>query len=175
MADRKARYERRQGARKRSRQESRRTRRRNLRRTLLGAAGVAAALALVIGGIVLLGLTSKVLPPTSFGPGHSESYPPTQINTQPIHPLIQQHVMERGGDHPEGGMLVQYNCLDYRCEPGLAQSLAEIVQSFPPQVYLAPYPGMDAMIALAAPGRLEILDSFDEQRIRQFIERNLTR
>ena len=175
MSDRKARYERRHGARERSRQESRSARRHNLRRNLLGAAGVAAALALVVGGIVLFGSLSKVLPPTSFGPGHSESYPPTQINTQPISPLIQEHVMERGGSHPEGGMLVQYNCVDYQCEPGLAQRLTEIVRSFPPQVYLAPYPGMDAMIALAAPGRLEILDSFDEQRIREFIERNLTR
>ncbi|MCZ6615404.1 MAG: hypothetical protein O6920_06465 [Chloroflexi bacterium] len=50
-----------------------------------------------------------------------------------------------------------------------------IVESYPPQVYLAPYPGMDAKIALAAPGRLEVLDNFDEQRIREFIGKNLTK
>ena len=35
----------------------------------------------------------------------------------------------------------------------------------PSSVYLAPYPGMDAKIALAAPGRLEILDEYDEDQI----------
>ena len=72
-------------------------------------------------------------------------------------------------------MLVQYNCVDYQCEPDMTQKLIEIVRDYIPQVYLAPYPGMDAKIALAAPGRLETLDNFDEQRIRQFIQRNLTR
>ena len=175
MADRKARYERRQRARERSREESRRARRSNLRRTLLIIAGGVAVLALVIGGFVLLAGTSKVLPPTSFGPAHSESFPPQQINTQPIPLPVQEHVMERGGGHAPGSMLVQYNCRDYQCEPGLVQNLVEIVQSYPPQVYLAPFPGMDAKIALAAPRRLETLDIFDEQRIHEFIGRNLNR
>ena len=84
--------------------------------------------------------------------------------------------MERGGGHHQvGSMLVQYNCDDYQCEPDLIQKLVEIVESYPPQVYLAPYPGMDAKIALAAPGRLETLDNFDEQAIRQFIVKNLNR
>jgi hypothetical protein len=34
---------------------------------------------------------------------------------------------------------------------------------------------MDAKIALAAPGRREVLTDFDEPRIRRFIERNLDR
>ena len=84
--------------------------------------------------------------------------------------------MERGGGHHQvGSMLVEYNCEDYRCEPELVEKLSIIVESYPPQVYMAPYPGMDAMIALAAPGRLETLDAFDEQRIKRFIEKNLTR
>ena len=41
------------------------------------------------------------------------------------------------------------------------------------RVYLAPFPGMDAKIALAAPGELEILETFDENKIRQFIDDNL--
>ena len=72
-------------------------------------------------------------------------------------------------------MLVQYNCEDYQCEPDLVQMLVEIVEDYPPQVYLAPFPGMDAKIALAAPGRLETFDDFDEQAIRQFIVKNLDR
>ncbi len=83
--------------------------------------------------------------------------------------------MERGGDHPVGGMLVQYNCVDYQCEPDMVQKLEDLVRGYPRQVYLAPFPGMDAKIALAAPGRLETLDAFDEQRARSFIDRNLSR
>ena len=134
---------------------------------------------IVVGGaagiLVFSIFSAKTLPPTTFGPGHSELLPTRQINARPIDPLIQQHVMERNATHPDGQMLVQYNCRDYDCEAGLVQSLIDIVTRFPPTVYLAPYPGMDAKIALAAPGRLEILDDFDEDRIVAFIRENLTR
>ena len=129
----------------------------------------------IVGGVFAFVVTSKTLPPTSFGPGHLESLPTSQISLRPIDPLIQQHVMERNATHPNGQMLIQYNCRDYECEPGLESALEEIVTRFPPTVYLAPYPGMDAMIALAAPGRLEILDELDEDRIVKFIRDNLNR
>ena len=135
----------------------------------LGLAGA------IIGLVVFLITTSKTLPPTSFGPGHSELLPTAQFNHRPIDPLIQQHVMERNATHPNGQMLVQYNCRDYDCEPGLEAALEDIVRRFPATVYLAPYPGMDAMIALAAPGRLEILDEMDEEKIVMFIRENLSR
>ena len=83
--------------------------------------------------------------------------------------------MERNRTHPPGQMLVQYNCQGYQCEPDLVQNLTDLVKEYPPSVYLAPYPVMDAKIALAAPGKLETLESFDEERIRQFISRNLSR
>ena len=83
--------------------------------------------------------------------------------------------MERNRTHPPGQMLVQYNCIDYQCEPGLVEMLVEVVQGYPSTVYMAPYPGMDAKIAMAAPGRLVTLDSFDEERIREFISENLDR
>ena len=72
-------------------------------------------------------------------------------------------------------MLVQYNCRDFTCQPGLVDRLTEIVQSYPPQVYLAPYPTMDAKIALAAPGRLLTLENLDEAKIRKFITDNADR
>jgi len=173
--DKKARYERRHKAKERRSQESRRARRGNLRRTLLMVAGGLVAFAVVFGAFILFISTQKELPPTAFSPAHSESLPPQQVNTQPIPRLIQEHVMERGGNHLAGGMLVQYNCEQYDCEPDLVENLVEIVEGYPSQVYLAPYPGMDAKIALAAPGRLETLDTFDEQRIQSFIRRNLDR
>ncbi len=83
--------------------------------------------------------------------------------------------MERNAGHPRGSMLVQYNCLEYQCEPDLVEKLTTIVRDFPPYVYLAPYPTMDAKIALAAPGRLLTLETLDEGKIREFISSNSDR
>ena len=175
MADRKARYERRQRAQEQRSSDSKRDRRRNLIRSLFMGAGALAGVVAIIGAFVLIGLLRKELPPTNFGPGHSESLPPQQINTSLIPRPIQEHVMERNRTHPVGQMLVQYNCREYECEPGMVDQLTELVRGYPSSVYLAPYPGMDAKIALAAPGRLVTLDTFDEDKINEFIRRNLTR
>lgn len=117
----------------------------------------------------------KELPSTGFSPDHLESLPPQQINLQPIPRLEQEHVMERGGNHEKGRMLVQYNCRVYTCEPGLVDRLTDIVKAYPPSVFLAPYATMDAMIVLAAPGRLLALGSLDEEKVREFIIGNLDR
>jgi len=142
-------------------------------------AGGIAAIVLVIGGLTLFITTrstfGKELPPTSFTPAHSESLPTGQINTAPIPRLVQEHVMERNATHPRGRMLVQYNCVQYQCEPDLVETLIRIVREFPPSVYLAPYPTMDAKIALAAPGRLLTLETLDEDQIREFISDNSDR
>jgi len=179
VADRGARYQRRQNTRERRQQESRRARLRNLRRTLLMAAGGFAVVGLAIGGIVLFMTTrstfGKELPPTSYTPAHSESFPQQQINTRPIPRLVQEHVMERNAGHERGSMLVQYNCVDYQCEPDLVERLTEIVRAYPPYVFLAPYPTMDAKIALAAPRKLLTLDALDEDKIHAFINDNSNR
>ncbi len=83
--------------------------------------------------------------------------------------------MERAAGHERGSMLVQYNCVQYQCEPDLMEKLITIVRDFPPYVYLAPYPTMDAKIALAAPGRLLTLETLDEEQIRKFINDNSNR
>ncbi len=179
MSDREARYQRRQGARGRRQQESRRARLRNMRRIALMAVGSLAIAGLAVGGIVFFMTTSstfgKELPPTGYTPAHSEAFPPQQINFQPIPRLVQEHVMERNAGHERGSMLLQYNCVDYQCEPELVERLTEIVRVYPSYVFLAPYPTMDAMIALAAPGKLLTLESLDETKIHQFINDNLDR
>ena len=83
--------------------------------------------------------------------------------------------MERQASHERGSMLVQYNCSEYQCEPDLVEKFITIVRDFPPYVYLAPYPTMDAKIALAAPGRLLTLETLDEDQIREFINDNSDR
>lgn len=161
---------------KEKRAETSRANRRRATRTRLKAYAITAVIGIVlISGLVLVKVRSKTLPPTSFGPGHSEALPPQQINSNPIPRPIQEHLMERTPGHPPGRMLVQYNCVQYECESDLVRNLESIVAAFPPSVYLAPYPGMDAKIALAAPGRLQTLDEFDADRLRSFIRENLNR
>ena len=134
---------------------------------------------LVLGGLIFFMSTrsgfGKELPPTSFTPAHIESLPQQQLNSLPIPRLVQEHVMERDAGHQRGSMLVQYNCQTYTCEPGLVDRLTDIVVTYPRYVYLAPYPTMDAKIALAAPGRLLTLDFLDEEKIREFIDANRDR
>ena len=169
--------ERAQRKKERRREETRQAQRHETRRSLVWWAGIGAVAVLIIGGVigglVYAVATNKNLPPTKLTHPHTEALPPRQINSQPIPRGIQIHIMERNSTHPPGQMLVQYNCQDYECEPDLIQNLADLVQGYPASVYLAPYPGMDATIALAAPGRLETLETFDESKIRQFIEGNL--
>ena len=84
--------------------------------------------------------------------------------------------MERGGGHHrQGSMLVQYNCERFDCESAMVERLQAIVEQSPPNVYFAPYPEMDAKIALAAPGRLLVLDEFDGAEISRFISENRNR
>ena len=69
MADRKARYERRQQARQKRAQEGRKARRGNLIRNISMVAGGFVVVVASIGAIVfLLAIIRKELPPTGFGP-----------------------------------------------------------------------------------------------------------
>jgi hypothetical protein len=92
---------------------------------------------------------------------------------------IQVHNLE------DGGVIIQYNCTN--CSE-LVSKLEAIVQQYQkkaeiersktgskhPSRYehliLAPYPGMDAIIALTAWGKLDKFSGFDEARITRFIE-----
>ena len=167
----------RQRRKERQHQKVRVTRAANRRRMAITAGVATVVLAgLVVGAVFFVIANSKILPPTSFGPSHSEQFPARQINSVPIPLPIQEHVMERGGGHHlKGSMLIQYNCDRFECEPDMIARLREIVSARPSNVYLAPFPAMDAKIALAAPGRLVTLDELDESRITRFIFDNLGR
>jgi hypothetical protein len=97
-------------------------------------------------------------PPTS-GP-HLPYIAPWGVHTRPIPLELQVHNLE------DGGVVVQYNC---EC-PELVEKLKAIVRGYDRQVILAPYPSMKPAIALTAWTRIDTLDSFDEGRIRRFIE-----
>ena len=99
-------------------------------------------------------------PPTSDP--HLDSLTRWGIHLQPIADELQVHNLE------DGGVLVQYNCRD--CDD-LIRTLETLISRYPEKVILAPYPTMDARIALTAWGRIDdALQDFDEQRIVRFIE-----
>ena len=97
-------------------------------------------------------------PPTS-GP-HLPYIAPWGVHTRPVQLELQVHNLE------DGGVVVQYNC---EC-PDLAEQLTKIVQSYDKQVILAPYPSMKTRIALTAWTRIETFETFDERRVRRFID-----
>jgi hypothetical protein len=99
-------------------------------------------------------------PPTS-GP-HYQSIAEWGVHDGPIPNELQVHNLE------DGGVLVQYHCPE-GC-PDLVQQLTNVVRRYHEGVILAPYPDMEARIALTAWGRIETLVEFDEKRIIQFIK-----
>jgi hypothetical protein len=96
-------------------------------------------------------------PPTS-GP-HFEGHVEQKISSKSIPKEIQVHELEHGG------ILIQYNCKN--CDDLIAklEKLARVNE----HVVLAPYPDMDAKIALTAWGKLAKLNGYDEKLITEFI------
>lgn len=99
-------------------------------------------------------------PPTS-GP-HLPNIARWGIHTEPIAKELQVHNLE------DGGVIVQYNCPE-GC-PELAGQLEGIVKKYPEKVILAPYPDMDARIALTSWSRIDKFNEFDAGRVDAFIQ-----
>jgi len=97
-------------------------------------------------------------PPTS-GP-RSSDIASWGIHDVPVPLELQVHNLEHGG------VMVQYNC-PVEC-PELVEKLARITLDHD-LVILAPYPMMEARIALTAWGRIDLLEEFDPARIERFI------
>jgi hypothetical protein len=141
---------------------------------LVGAISVlviAMVVAVVAGISFLPSQREKVYPPTS-PVGHVESYPEEQVSTIPIPDAVQRHIIEHvplSDGTQRRGVILQYNCVQFTCEPDLISQLAEIVQGYE-WVYMAPYPGMDAKIVLTSYRDLLTLDNLDREKIVAFIE-----
>ena len=149
--------------------EQRRGRRNRLIKKTLrwGGIGLIAA-----GGLGWLGYsitTAKRLPPTSMV-DHVEQSPPGHILTTPMPLAIQKHMLEHadGGGRP--GIIINYNCVKFRCPEGMIDRLTEVARAYPEFVYLAPYPEMDVRIAVTRLERILVLEEIDDRRIRAFIE-----
>ena len=138
----------------------------------MGKGIIYAVIAVVaIGGIGWLFTFIPNLPPTSQQ-NHSENSPPAHILTTAIPDSIQRHMLEHadGSDANGPGIIIQYNCDDYECEAEMVEQLTVLVSGYPDNVYLAPnnYDGKSILTRL---GKREVLDEFDQEIIKNFIER----
>jgi hypothetical protein len=104
-------------------------------------------------------------PPYNSSPPTSGPYLPFAArwgtHAVPIPLALQVHNLARGG------VAIQYNC-PQTC-PDLVAKLERIVKRYD-HLLLAPYPLMDAPLALTAWGRMLTLHEFDEARIVGFVE-----
>lgn len=125
-------------------------------------------LAIAIVGFYFLFSSVKTLPPTDMQ-GHIEENPPSHILKEPMPLEIQKHMLEHADGTGPPGVVINYNCEDYNCEPDLIEKLEEFALSYTANVYVAPFKNMDAKIVLTRQNGIEILENYDEERITNFI------
>lgn len=122
----------------------------------------------VISGLGWLILRTPNLPPISMQ-NHIEESPESHILTSPIPDRIQRHMLEHADGTGKPGIIIQYNCDDYKCEEDLIQKLTTLVEEYPENVYLAPN-NYDGKIILTKLNKRKVLEDFDEQAIINFIK-----
>lgn len=152
-------------------EERRRTWRRRLRRgTRIGL--VVLIVGGAVGGAAVWFWSRGELPPTSMA-NHVEENPRGHILKEPMPIPIQKHMLEHADGIHGGpkGVIVQYNCKKYSCPGDLVDNLTRVAERYPRFVYLAPNYTMDARIALTREGEILVLDQYDAEKIRGFIDR----
>jgi hypothetical protein len=132
-----------------------------------GAVGLLAAAALGWLGYSIV--TTKRLPPTGMA-DHSEEVPPGHILTTPMPLAIQKHMLEHADGKGRPGVIINYNCVKFRCPEGMIDRLTELARRYPEFVYLAPHPDMDVKIAVTKLGKILTLDEVNQAQILAFIE-----
>ena len=128
---------------------------------------------IVIFGLLIWGVSTmftgiKTLPPTTMQ-GHIESSPISHVIKQPMSVPVQKHMLEHADGTGPPGIIINYNCEDYDCESGLIENLESFAEKYPANVYVAPFPDMDAKIVLTRLNRIEILEQYNEATIESFI------
>ena len=129
--------------------------------------GIIATILFSLFVIFMRSQAGPILPPTDVV-GHIEGAPPSHKLREPMDIAIQRHVMEHTDGRGPPGVIINYNCKDYQCEPGLIENLESFADIYP-NVYVAPFKNMDAKIVLSRYASQVILDGFDGDRIDSFI------
>ncbi len=127
-----------------------------------------AVVLLIIWGISLLIPDIRNLPPTDMQ-GHVEANPDSHISKEPMQLLVQKHMLEHSDGTGPPGIIINYNCKDFECDPELIEKLEAFAIKYTANVYVAPFKNMGAIIVLTKLGRLEILEEYDEEKINNFI------
>ena len=123
---------------------------------------------LVVLGIYMLVSGGETFPPTTMK-GHVEVNPPSHVMKEPMMIAVQKHMLEHADGEDIPGIIINYNCVDYKCELGLITKLEKFAEIYPENVYVAPFKNMDAKIVLTKLNTIEILESYDESKIHIFI------
>jgi len=128
---------------------------------------------IIITGLIILGVfwgvsNSKTLPPIDMK-GHVELNPLSHVLKEPMSIAIQKHMLEHADGTGKPGVIINYNCEDYDCEESLIENLEGFTSDYD-YVYVAPFKGMDAKIVITKLGKINILEAYDENRVRSFIE-----
>lgn len=126
--------------------------------------------AIIVIIVILIGwLVSKRpnFPPITMQ-GHTEQSPPSHILDTPMAVTIQKHMLEHADGDATPGIIIQYNCNKFDCEPDLIDKLTKLTKEYPENVYLAPNK-YDGKIILTKLNEREVLDEFDDKKIREFI------
>lgn len=118
--------------------------------------------------LIWFALSRPKLPPTTLQ-GHIEQSPLSHILNQPMAEVIQKHMLEHADGKGDPGIIIQYNCVEFKCEPDLIEKLTELVEDYPNNVYLAPN-NYSGKIILTKFGKRDILEEFNEEKIRNFIK-----
>ncbi len=125
----------------------------------------------LIGGVYFMISNIETLPPTDID-GHIEKNPKSHVLREPMPIAVQKHMLEHV-DGIEGGIpgvIINYNCKDYECEPDLIENLEKFAVDYN-YVYVAPYKRINTKIALTKLNKIEILKEYDDVKIKSFIER----
>ena len=112
--------------------------------------------------------SAKNLPPTDFT-NHIEQNPISHILKEPMQLKVQKHMLEHSDGTGPPGVILNYDCKNYKCAPDLIQKLESFAPKYPDFVYVAPFKNMAAKIVLTRQNGIEILEDYDEERINNFI------
>jgi|SRR3989344_117744 len=127
--------------------------------------------ALIIGlifyGIFFLFSGIKTLPPTDLR-GHVEENPASHVLKESMPIAIQKHMLEHADGTGKPGVIINYNCEDYNCENDLIGNLEAFADKYD-YVYVAPFKNMNAKIALTRLNKIEILEEYDSEKIKEFV------
>ncbi|MBI2529674.1 MAG: hypothetical protein HYW05_00840 [Candidatus Diapherotrites archaeon] len=123
---------------------------------------------IAIGFVIFYAISGiKILPPIDIS-GHVEESPASHVLREPMPIAVQKHMLEHADGEGRPGVVINYNCENFACEPALIAKLEAFAQRYD-YVYVAPFTNMSVKIALTKLGNIETMGEYDEKLIEAFI------